>query len=272
MFRVAVGVALMFASIASAAEWKLIWGDEFDKPGLPDPAKWGYEVGFIRNREEQYYTDARGENVRVEDGMLVIEGRKERFKNRDYRPGSPGRGGGGFRRSKEFAEYTSGSINTLGKASWQYGRVEVRAKMPKGRGVWPAIWMMGDDRPKVGWPRCGEIDIMEFVGMAPGVVHANVHGPDLHTGGKTKVEDASEAFHVYAVEWFEDRMDFYVDERKYWSRRKDDPGNKSWPFDKPHYLLLNLAVGGEWGGQKGIDEAVFPQKYLIDYVRVYQKK
>ncbi|MBN1818816.1 MAG: DUF3472 domain-containing protein, partial [Sedimentisphaerales bacterium] len=134
-------------------QWKLTWGDEFDYTGLPNADKWDYEVGFIRNQEKQYYTKARAENARVEDGMLIIEGRKEKY---------------------DRADYTSASIHTWGKQHFLYGRIEVRAKLPTGRGTWPAIWMLGINRRELGWPACGEIDIMENVGFDPDTIHANI--------------------------------------------------------------------------------------------------
>lgn len=257
-----------------AGEWKLVWSDEFDKPGAPDPAKWGYETGFVRNNEQQYYTRERQENARVENGLLIIEGRKERFKNPAFVPSTNGTNRG--RSSREFADYTSASLTTRGKASWTYGRIEVRAKLPGGRGTWPAIWTLGNNR-QAGWPACGEIDIMEFVGFEPGVVHANIHtGKYNHVkktgkGSKLTIPDASEAFHVYALEWEADHLDFFVDDQKYFTFRNEGTGSDVWPYDKDQYLILNLAIGGAWGGAKGIDDAIFPQRYCIDYVRVYQR-
>ncbi|MBN1417749.1 MAG: glycoside hydrolase family 16 protein [Planctomycetes bacterium] len=242
---------------ADDPEWKLVWRDEFDKPGLPDPEKWDYEVGFVRNREAQYYTRARRENARVEKGVLVIEARKERF---------------------EKGEYTSASLITRGKAEWRYGRVEVRAKLPTGRGMWPAIWMLGSNIRQVGWPRCGEIDIMENVGFDPDVIHANIHTQAYNhvkrtgKGSRIEIPRPYADFHVYAIEWFEDRIDFYVDGRKYFTFKNEGTGRDVWPYAEPHYLILNAAIGGAWGGQKGIDDSIFPQKYLIDYVRVYEKR
>ena len=243
--------------------YKLVWSDEFNYQGLPDPAKWGYEEGFVRNHESQYYTKARLENARVENGMLVIEGRKERFEIPH-----PGRHG-------EVAQYTAASLITLEKASWKYGRVEVRAKLPHGKGVWPAIWMMGADATRVGWPACGEIDVMEFVGHTPDHVFATVHwGKDgqhhQSAGNSLKVKTPWDDFHVYAVEWTPEQMLFYYDQTCYhrFDVKKADQKDGN-PFRRPHYLLLNLALGGEWGGK--IDDSMLPQKFLIDYVRVYQK-
>jgi beta-glucanase (GH16 family) len=266
----------LIAAPALAADWKLVWSDEFDKPGLPDPARWSYEEGFIRNNEAQFYTRERKENARVENGMLVIEARKEQYRNPAFDPNANEKSRG--RRNREFADYTSASLNTRGKASWCYGRIEVRAKLPKGRGTWPAIWTLGNNMREVGWPACGEIDIMEFVGFNPGVVHANVHTRAYNHVKKTEkgspitIPDASEAFHVYALEWDEQRLDFFVDDKKYFTFKNEGTGAEVWPYDKEQYLILNLAIGGAWGGAKGIDEASFPQPYYIDYVRVYQKE
>jgi len=268
-----IGLLALISVPAWASDWKLVWADEFNEPGLPNPAKWDYETGFIRNNEQQYYTRQRKENARVEDGMLIIEARKEQWKNPAYDPnaGATRRGG----RSREFAGYTSASLTTRGKAGWTYGRVEVRAKLPSGRGTWPAIWMLGANSRQVGWPACGEIDIMEFVGFEPGIVHANIHTKKYnHTigtgkGDKITVADVSEVFHVYAIEWDTDRIDFFVDDQKYFTFCNEGTGADVWPYDKDQYLILNLAIGGSWGGQKGIDDSIFPQRYCIDYVRVY---
>jgi beta-glucanase (GH16 family) len=236
--------------------WPLAFSDEFDADGAPDPSKWGYELGSIRNKEAQYYT-SRPENVRVEKGMLVIEARKEEHRGHAY---------------------TSASLNTQGKFEFTYGRVEVRAKLPAGTGTWPAVWMLGVNRTQVGWPTCGEIDIMEHVGFDPGRIHGTVHTAAYnHTIGTQKgasvvVSDPSSDFHVYAMEWHPDRIEVSVDGQVYFTFRNEKAGEKAWPFDKPHYLLLNLAIGGTWGGQKGIDDSRFPHTYEIDYVRIYGKR
>jgi beta-glucanase (GH16 family) len=260
----AVLISLGYAAAAEPPPgYKLVWSDEFNYHGLPDPAKWGYEEGFVRNHESQYYTKARAANARVEDGALVIEGRKERFPIE--RGGQPAR----------EAQYTSASLITLGKASWQYGRIEVRARLPHGKGVWPAIWMMGANEPQVGWPACGEVDVMEFVGHTPDRVFATVHwGSDYRhhqsAGQSLKVSQPWEDFHVYAVEWTPERMDFFYDQTCYHRFQVQKAAAKEEnAFRRPHYLLLNLALGGEWGGQ--IDDALLPQRFVVDYVRVYQK-
>jgi beta-glucanase (GH16 family) len=267
------------AAQANADDWKLVWSDEFDHPGLPDSSHWTYEYGFLRNDERQFYTRERGENARVENGMLVIEARKER-----YPIGAPEAAPkSGSRRKRQsqstggFADYTSASLTTHGKAAWTYGRIEVRAKLPAGRGTWPAIWLLGTNIHQAGWPACGEIDIMEHVGFDPGMIHANIHTAKYNhvrktnKGDQIKIADASQAFHVYAVEWDAQKIDFFVDSHQYFSYKNESTGSAAWPYDKPEYLIINLAIGGGWGGQKGIDESIFPQRYYIDYVRVYQR-
>ena len=182
----------------NTAEWKLVWEDSFDKEGSPDSKKWGYEVGYVRNKEAQYYTKERLENARVENGNLIIEARKDNWNGK---------------------EITSASLNTYGKRSMLYGRIEVRAKLPTGVGTWPAIWMLGNSiNEGSNWPACGEIDIMENVGFNPDVIHANVHTKAYNhsigtgKGDKVTIEKPYYGFHTYTVEWFEDKMIFYVDD------------------------------------------------------------
>lgn len=268
-------VALMCAGTIQAADWNLVWSDEFSGDGLPDTSKWNYEQGFERNQEAQYYTRARKENARVKNGNLVIEARRESWPNPNYDADAPARR---WQRSRKAAAYTSASLVTRHKADWTYGRIEVRAKLPQGRGVWPAIWMLGSVRGEIGWPACGEIDIMEYVGYDPNTIYANVHMKKYNhaigtgKGSKIKADKPFNDFHVYAVEWTAERMDFFFDDQKYFSFSNEHSGFDAWPFDKPHYLILNLAIGGSWGGQKGIDTSIFPQTFLIDYVRVFQKQ
>jgi len=273
--QLSLWMLMVLAAPAGAADWKLVWSDEFERPGPPDPAKWNYEEGFIRNNEAQYYTRGRPENARVENGMLIIEARKEHWVNPKYEPDAAGKSR--RRQNREAAEYTSASLTTRGLAAWTYGRVEVRAKLPAARGTWPAIWMLGTNITQVGWPACGEIDIMEFVGFDAGVIHANIHTRQYNhvrktgKGSQITVPDASEKFHVYALEWDREKLDFFVDDKKYFTYQNEGSGADAWPYDGAQYLILNLAIGGAWGGQQGIDEAAFPQKYCIDYVRVYQR-
>jgi beta-glucanase (GH16 family) len=232
----------------------LVWQDEFDGQGLPDAGRWDYEVGRIRNNEQQYYTRSRPSNARVQDGMLVIEAHRERY---------------------EGADYTSASLTS--RASWTHGRIEVRAKLPKGRGTWPAIWTLGTNIREVGWPACGEIDIMEHVGFDPGRIHANIHTRAYnHVQGTNKgnsilVSRPDEEFHVYSVRWAPEQIEAFVDGQRYFAFAREPGGDAVWPFDKPQYLILNLAIGGSWGGQKGIDEAAFPTQFVIDYVRVFRE-
>lgn len=235
--------------------WSLVWSDEFNYRGLPDSSKWSYDTGGDGwgNNELEFYTSHRKENARVENGNLIIEARKEQWQNR---------------------KYTSARLVTKGKGDWKYGRIEVRAKLPKGLGSWPAIWMLGSTTP-LKWPDDGEIDIMEHVGYDPGAIHASTHSKKYnHVIGTqktaiTNVPDFADAFHVYAVEWNADSIRIFVDNKKYFSFANEHSGYDAWPFDNPMYLLLNVAVGGNWGGKKGVDNASFPQRMLVDYVRVY---
>jgi len=267
-------VFLLMSQLNCTGEWKLVWSDEFENDGLPNEAKWNYEEGFVRNQEMHYYTRARKENSRIENGMLVIEARKENYRNPAFEPDHPEKN---WMRTRQNAEFTSASLTTRERASWRYGRIEVRAKLPTGRGMWPAIWMLGTNMNKVGWPTCGEIDIMENVGFNPDWIHANIHNKKYNhmigtgKGSKIEISKPHESFHIYAIEWYKDRIDFFVDDQKYFTFSDEGTGNEAWPFDKEHYLILNIAVGGSWGGQKGIDPTIFPQRMVVDYVRVYQK-
>lgn len=235
---------------------KLVWHDEFNYTGLPDSTKWSCEVGGNGwgNAELEYYTKNRLENARVENGYLVIEARKEQWENRAY---------------------TSARLTTKGKGDWTYGHIEVRARLPKGVGTWPAIWMLGSHTP-LRWPLDGELDIMEEVGYDPGIIHASAHTKKYnHKIGTQKtatipVPDCSDQFHVYSLDWNADTVAIGVDGKKYFQFTNEHTNDEAWPFHTPAHLLLNIAVGGMWGGKKGIDDSVFPQKMEIDYVRVYQ--
>jgi len=256
-----VGAMACMPARAAGPGWKLVWSDEFDHDGLPDPAKWAYDAGVGHdgwgNHELEFYTQARPENARVEQGHLVIEARREPWQGRAY---------------------TSARLVTKGKADWTHGRFEIRARLPLGRGTWPAIWML----PTVwnlgngGWPDNGEIDIMEHVGFDPGVIHGSTHSQKNQWRNKNqrtailKVPDAGTAFHTYALEWDAEEIRMYVDDQHYFTSRKDGGDWTSWPFTRNFYLVLNLAVGGDWGGVKGVDETAFPQRMEVDYVRVYQ--
>lgn len=248
------------AGTVAPAGWKLAWHDEFDHGTQPDPARWNYDVGGggWGNRELQFYTQARPENARVEDGRLIIEARREPWAGRDY---------------------TSARLVTKGKADWIHGRFEIRARLPLGRGTWPAIWMLPTvwNLGRGAWPDNGEIDIMEHVGYDPGVVHASTHSQKHQWPKKNQrtatvmVPDAGTTFHTYAMEWDEEEIRMSVDDRTYFTSRKEGGDWTSWPFYREFYLILNLAVGGDWGAAKGVDAAAFPQRLEVDYVRVYQK-
>ncbi|MBN1410979.1 MAG: glycoside hydrolase family 16 protein [Spirochaetales bacterium] len=235
---------------------KLIWQDEFDYSGLPNPDKWVYDVfppGRVNN-ELQAYTKERLENVRVEDGRLIIEARRDGF---------------------DGNEYTSARIKTSGLGDWAYGRFEVMAKLPRGRGTWPAIWMLSSEKRYGKWPASGEIDIMEHVGYRPGVVQSSVHyftRNFMNNEFKTKtydLPDCMDNFHLYACEWYPDRLDFFVDTVKIYSYSNPGTGWQQWPFDHSFHLILNIAVGGHWGGKHGVDPDIWPQRMEVQYVRVY---
>jgi beta-glucanase (GH16 family) len=245
---------------------RLVWADEFDVAGLPAADKWSYDTernaaGWFNN-ELQYYADARPENSRVVNGMLEITARREDLSNL----GLPDWSG---------QRYSSARLITRGKADWKYGFVEVRAKLPCGVGSWPAIWMLSAP-PESRWPDDGEIDIMEHVGFDPGVVHGTAHTGAFNgmlgnqKTASTTVPDACDEFHRYQMRWSAARITVGIDDRDYYQYSNDGSGNSEWPFDSPQFLILNIAVGGDWGGQMGVNDAIFPVTMQIDYVRVYQ--
>jgi beta-glucanase (GH16 family) len=241
--------------------YKLVWNDEFDGSSI-DLNKWEHEFNGNGggNNEEQYYTPLK-ENSYLSDGKLFITAKKEQFTGPD-----------GTR------EFTSARLRTLNKGDWLYGRVEVSAKIPKGRGTWPAIWMLPTDWEYGGWPASGEIDIMEHVGYDENGIHGSVHTQAYnHSIGTQKssylkIPTATSKFHTYAIEWFEDRIEFYIDDLFYFTFNNENSGWEKWPFDKRFHLILNVAVGGSWGGAQGIDLEAFPATMEIDYVRVYEKE
>ena len=251
-------VLLSLAALAQSPA-KLVWADEFNDKGAPDATKWGYDTGGggWGNQELQFYTKARPENARVENGKLILTVRKE-----DY----------------QGTKYTSARLVTRGKASWTYGWFEVRAKLPAGRGTWPAIWMLSDKYNMGNWPASGEIDIMEHVGFDPGRIHASIHCAAYnHVAGTQKtatavLPDATNEFHVYAINWTANFIEAYIDGKRYFRFENERENAKKWPFDGPFYLILNVAAGGSWGGQKGIDDSIWPRSLEIDYVRVHDRK
>jgi len=245
--------------------WRLVWSDEFDGTGLPDSTRWSYDTGGHGwgNQELQYYTARRPENARVEDGHLIIEARQETWEDNPY---------------------TSARLVTRGKGDWTYGRFEIRARLPSVRGTWPAIWMLASEHTYSTqyWPDNGEIDIMEHVGFDPDVIHAAIHTRAYHHSIGTQktaqrtLPTARTAFHVYAVAWTPEAIRAYIDGTLYFTFNNERLTNpeadyRAWPFDRPFHLLLNIAVGGTWGGQQGIDPEGWPQQMVVDYVRVYQQ-
>lgn len=238
--------------------WKMVWSDEFNYSGLPDSTKWNYDTGGHGwgNQELQFYTARRPENARVEEGHLIIEAHKENW---------------------EGMNYTSARLVTKGKAEWQYGRIEVKARIPSGLGTWPAIWMLAAKDP-LQWPDDGEIDIMEHVGHNQGFIHGSIHCKKYyHVIGTQKTDtifspDCSAAFHYYSMEWNKDSVQVAMDDSVYFRFANEHSGYEAWPFDNKMYLLLNIAVGGTWGGQKGVDSTIFPRRMEIDYVRVYRQE
>lgn len=240
-----------------AKGWKLSWSEEFNYTGLPDSSIWNYAVGGngYGNNELQYYTRADTNNVRVKNGKLFITALKE---------------------TKEKNNYTSARLNTKGKAEFTYGRIDISAKLPAGRGTWPAIWMLGNTYPEVSWPDCGEIDIMEHVGYDPDSIYGTIHTKAYnHMKGTQKgkaifIKNPYTEFNTYAIEWTPEKIDFLVNDVVYNHIKNEHRTTAEWPFDQPFYLICNLAVGGNWGGKKGIDDSVFPATMEIDFIRVFQ--
>lgn len=249
------------------AGYQLVWSDEFSTDGLPDAAKWDYDtdrnaLGWFNN-EAQYYARDRLENARVEGGNLIIEARLE-----DLDPAAfPDWGG---------QHYSSARMVTRGRQDWTYGFFEIRAKLPCGIGTWPAIWTLSSP-PQTQWPDDGEIDIMEHVGHDEGVVLGTVHtGAYNHTIGNHRsasnfANDVCTEFHRYQMTWTPTRITVGMDDTNYFQYSNDASGNAEWPFDSPQHLLLNIAIGGNFGGAQGIDDSIFPVQMEIDYVRVYQQ-
>ncbi|MDQ6813583.1 MAG: glycoside hydrolase family 16 protein [Bacteroidota bacterium] len=245
-----------FHKKAVKPKWKLVWQDEFNYEGLPDSNRWSYDVGGEGwgNDELQYYTHQRKQNAEVSGGCLHINAVKEKYQGN---------------------QYTSTRLVTRGKKDFGFGKIEIKAKLPKGRGVWPAVWMLSSKTPRT-WPDDGEIDIMENVGYAPGEITGAAHVKKNSTGNSilssvnnTIVPDASDEFHIYTLTWTPEKLEWFVDNKLFHSYEKGDKPVWQWPFDGKFYLLINIAVGGSWGGKKGIDEAIFPQTLKVDYVRVY---
>ncbi len=247
-------------------QWELVWADEFESETINE-SKWNklrWRPGWVNN-EQQAYTD-RDINLYLDDGNLVIQGLIE-----------PGYYGTDYTGTTYNSDYTSGRMNTDDKVSWTYGRFDIRAKLPKGKGSWPAIWMLGENISTVGWPNCGEIDIMEHVGFDDGRIHASIHTEDYNhmnntqKSGSTFIETATDSFHIYSLEWSPTYLRYLIDNESYFFVYNGSNGDVAkWPFDEPQYIILNLAIGGDWGAIQGIDPSAFPMKMLVDYVRVYK--
>lgn len=230
--------------------WRLTWSDEFHGPEI-NPANWIFDIGGNGwgNEEWQFYTDLPG-NARIEEGMLVIEAKEERFGSRSY---------------------TSARLKTQGLQEFRYGLIEARIRIPRGQGIWPAFWALGANIEEVRWPYCGEIDIMENIGREPRTIHGSVHGPgyaggNSSSGGYTFADAAvADTFHIFAIVWEPEQIRWYVDGIHY---HTVIPSHSEWVFDQPFFLILNVAVGGRWPGYPD-DSTAFPQQMFIDWVRVY---
>jgi len=242
--------------ISPEPEEGLIWSDEFNGTSV-DLANWEFETGAggWGNQELQNYTD--GDNAHISNGRLIITAKK-------------------VDDNKTAGSYTSSRMVTKGLQEFTYGRMEIRAKLPEGTGMWPAIWMLGANISEVSWPACGEIDIMEYVGYQPNIVHSTVHTPSGYAGNgngnKITLDTAEEEFHTYGVIWTEESLTFYVDtqDNVVHTYAPAVKNSNNWPFNKPHFFILNVAVGGSWGGVNGVDNSIFPQTMEVDYVRVYE--
>jgi len=233
-------------------ERTLVWAEEFDTPTLLSDV-WNIESGDgcptlcgWGNNERQIYTAT---NHRIENGTLIIQAQKK------------------------DEQYTATRINTKGMRAFQYGRIETRIKLPQGKGLWPAFWLLGENIDTVGWPQCGEIDVMEYVGKKPGEIFTSLHtqssfGNTINTKTIT-CPDIEDGFHTFAVDWSEEKIAFYVDHTLEYTYQPPYHTKENWPFDQPFYLLINLAIGGNFGGPE-VDDTIFPQEYIIDYIRVYQ--
>lgn len=269
--------------LTDTSKWKLVWSDEFNYKGHPDPEKWGYEQGYVRHNELQYYTPYRLENSRVEGGNLLIELRKETPES--YVTTS---------QNDEFHRYTAASVTTRDLASWKYGRFEIRAKIPEGKGTWPAIWFLcpyktpnipGPPLPRLpdgkedpgpdslreakrnSFVGRGELDLMESWGSRPNRTTVFIHGtkgPQPHAAHVD--DDVYNTFHVYAMDWYPDHIDFFRDEENILTYTKAD--STGWSFDQPMYLIMNVACGGP--DEPAPDDSKLPQFMTVDYVRVYE--
>ncbi len=247
-------VFLCFSAISTAQKtnYKLVWEEQFVGSQL-DESIWNFELGNgcpnlcgWGNNELQVYTK---NNHFVKDGYLTIIAKKV------------------------DGQYSSTRITTKSNKEFKYGRIETRAKLPIGKGIWPAFWMLGSNISEVGWPKCGEIDILEYIGKEPDVIFTSLHTQASHGNTintkKTKIETIEEGFHIYAVDWNEQKMDFFVDEKLVYTFNPQLKNEDIWPFDKNFFIIINMAIGGNFGGPE-VDNSIFPQEFIIDYIKVYQ--
>lgn len=238
--------------LGQTSKRKLVWEENFNVNSL-DEKVWNYELGDgcpdlcgWGNNEKQIYTN---QNHSIKDGNLLIEAKKT------------------------TDNYSSTRITTQGKKEFLYGRIEARAKLPVGKGIWPAFWMLGNNIKSVGWPKCGEIDILEYVGREPHFVYTSLHtessfGNTINTK-KTKIDTIEEGFHIFAIDWTKEKIEFFVDNISVYTYNPILKNEATWPFDQPFYIVVNMAIGGNFGGHE-VDDTIFPQQFLIDYIRVYQ--
>ncbi len=245
--------------ILMASDYELVWEENFDSTGLSADRWQSVNKGDgFGNNEKQYYTD-RSENLYFQDGKLVIRANKEYYAG-----------------PKNSRNYTAAKIQTKDKVNFKYKSIRIRAKLPAGTGTWPAIWMLGSNIDEVSWPACGEIDIMEHVGYNPGHIHGTIHTEAYNgmngtqKGGSITIPGFSEEYHVYRIDWYNNKIEWYVDDQQYYTyHREENADFRSWPFDQGFYLILNLAIGGDWGGAEGIDDTIFPVEFRVDWVKVY---
>lgn len=250
--RLGLFIYALFLFVSCKGNAQLVFEEHFEGNQLNEEF-WNYELGDgcpklcgWGNNERQIYTK---KNIQLANGNLVITA------------------------TKNGSLYESGRITTKKKIEFQYGTIEVRAKLPQGHGLWPAIWMLGNDIDTNTWPACGEIDIMEYVGREPGTIYTSLHTPDSFgdtvNSKKSTLENIEEGFHVYKTNWTKDSIKFFIDGIEVYSFSPEDKNDKTWPFDKPFYVLINMAIGGNFGGPK-VDDSIFPQEFMIDYVKIYK--
>ena len=245
-------VLISSLNFAQTQKRKLVWEENFDSKTL-NRDSWNFDIGNgcpdlcgWGNNERQIYTET---NHTLKDGNLIIQAKLEN------------------------EVFTSTKITTKGKKQFLYGRFEARAKLPVGHGLWPAFWMLGSNISTIGWPKCGEIDILEYIGREPHMVFTSLHTQDSHgetiNTKKTKFDSIEEGYHIYAMDWTKDKIEFFVDSILVYTFQPSIKNEDTWPFNKPFYLIVNLAVGGNFGGPE-VDNSVFPQQFNIDYIKVYQ--